>query len=138
MASSSKDLSQSQATTPSRSSSSTRTGRPSPLSRTGSSSLGQRQASMRYLPRTRSASRPSRRRGKATLVYLVREGDRLPKNGRETFKAGNSLRAGSPGSLKFKVWEGDIADPVSDNRFVGLFEIKGSDFSDGVIAPGGD
>ena len=66
--------------------------------------------------------------------YLVREGDQLPKKGKKTFKAEESLRAGVAGSIKFKLWEGSIEDPVSDNRFIGMFEIKGSDFSDGVIA----
>jgi molecular chaperone DnaK len=72
--------------------------------------------------------------GRAVLDYLVREGDQLPKTGKKTFKAEVSLRAGTPGSIKFKLWEGAIEDPVSDNRF----EIKGSDFSDGVIAKGAE
>lgn len=76
--------------------------------------------------------------GRTVLEYLVREGDPLPKKGRKTFKAGETLRAGAPGSLKFKLWEGGIEDPVTDNRFVGVTEIKGSDFSDGVIAKGAD
>lgn len=76
--------------------------------------------------------------GRVVLDYLVREGDQLPKGGNKTFKAEESLRAGAAGSIKFKLWEGAIEDPVSDNRFVGMFEIKGSDFSDGVIAKGAD
>ncbi len=72
--------------------------------------------------------------GRIILDYLVREGDQLPKKGKKTFKAEESLRAGVAGSIKFKLWEGGIEDPVSDNRFIGMFEIKGSDFSDGVIA----
>lgn len=76
--------------------------------------------------------------GRVILDYLVREGDQLPKKGKKTFKAGESLKAGSAGSLKFKLWEGDIADPITDNRFVGMFEIKGSDFDDGVIAAGAE
>lgn len=76
--------------------------------------------------------------GRFILDYLVREGDQLPKKGKKTFKAGESLRAGSAGSIKFKLWEGGIEDPVTDNRFIGMFEIKGSDFSDGVIAKGAD
>ena len=76
--------------------------------------------------------------GRLILSYLVREGDQLPTKGKKTFKAEESLRAGATGSLKFKLWEGDIEDPVTDNRFVGMFEIKGSDFTDGVIAKGAD
>ena len=80
----------------------------------------------------------SRTGGKPGLVYIVREGEQLPKKGKEVFKAETSLRAGSPGSLKFKVWEGEIEDPINDNRFVGRFEIKGSHFEEGVIAAGAD
>lgn len=76
--------------------------------------------------------------GRAVVAYLAREGDQLPKKGKKTFKAGESLRAGAPGSLKFKLWEGGIEDPVSDNRFIGMFEIRGSDISEGAIAKGAD
>lgn len=76
--------------------------------------------------------------GRLVLEYLVQEGDHLPQKGKKIFKAEEALRAGSAGSIKFKLWEGGIKDPVSDNRFVGLFEIKGSDFSEGVIAKGAD
>ena len=76
--------------------------------------------------------------GPLTLAYLVKAGDQLPKKGKLAFKAEESLRAGSAGSLKFKVWEGDIEHPLSDNRFIGMFEIEGSDFDDGVIAAGDD
>lgn len=74
----------------------------------------------------------------AKLHYLVKAGDQLPARGIQRFKATESLRAGSPGSLKFKVWEGDIDHPVSDNTFVGLFEITGNDFVDGVIPAGSE
>lgn len=76
--------------------------------------------------------------GRLSLDYLVREGDQLPKKGKKTFKAGESLRAGSAGALRFKLWEGDITDPIDDNRFIGTFEIKGIDFDDGVIAAGAE
>lgn len=76
--------------------------------------------------------------GRLSLDYLVREGDQLPKKGKKTFKAGESLKAGSAGSIKFKLWEGDISDPINDNRFIGMFEIKGTDFEDGVIAAGAE
>ena len=76
--------------------------------------------------------------GRLGLDYLVREGDQLPKKGKKTFKAGESLKAGSAGSIKFKLWEGEISDPLNDNRFIGMFEIRGSDFDDGVIAAGAE
>lgn len=76
--------------------------------------------------------------GRVTLDYLVREGEQLPKKGKRTYKAAESLRAGATGSIKIKVWEGGIEDPVTDNRFVGMLEIRGSDFSDGVITKGAD
>ncbi len=76
--------------------------------------------------------------GRLVLDYLVREGDQLPKKGKKTFKAGESLKAGSAGSIKFKLWEGEISDPINDNRFIGMFEIKASDFNDGVITAGAE
>lgn len=74
--------------------------------------------------------------GALTLAYLVREGDQLPKKGKAKFKAEISLKAGSPAALNFPLWEGDIADPITDNRFIGLFKITGKDFDDGVISAG--
>ncbi|MCA0312038.1 MAG: Hsp70 family protein [Proteobacteria bacterium] len=76
--------------------------------------------------------------GRSVLEYLVREGDQLPRKGKKSFKAAESLKAGSPGSLKFKLWEGEISDPINDNRFIGMFEIKGTDFDDGVVAAGAE
>jgi len=76
--------------------------------------------------------------GRLVLDYLVREGDQLPKKGKKTFKTEESLKAGSTGSIKFKLWEGEISDPINDNRFIGMFEIEGSDFHDGVIAAGAE
>ena len=76
--------------------------------------------------------------GKSVLVNLVKEGEQLPKKGKELFKAGESLKAGSAGSLNFKIWEGDISDPIHDNRFIGFYKITGADFDDGVIAAGAD
>lgn len=76
--------------------------------------------------------------GRLVLDYLVREGDQLPKRGKKVFKTEESMRAGSAGSIKFKLWEGEISDPVNDNRFIGMFEIKGSDFDEGVIAAGAE
>lgn len=97
-------------------------------------------ASIDAIPASHSIGVEAREKlgGRAVLDYLVREGDQLPKKGRKTFKTEESLKAGSAGSIKFKLWEGEITDPISDNRFIGLFEIKGSDFDDGVIAAGAE
>ena len=76
--------------------------------------------------------------GRLVLDFLVREGDQLPKKGKKIFKAEESLKAGSAGSIKFKLWEGEIADPITNNRPIGMFEIKGADFEEGVIAAGAD
>jgi len=76
--------------------------------------------------------------GAVVLEHLVRKGDPLPVSGHRRFTAMESLRAGSSAALNFVIREGEIASPVSDNRFVGLFKITGDDFSDGVIAVGAD
>ena len=97
-------------------------------------------ASIDAIPASHSIGVEAREKlgGRLVLDYLVREGDQLPKKGKKVFKAEESLKAGSAGSIKFKLWEGEIADPINDNRFIGMFEIKGSDFDDGVIAAGAE
>lgn len=75
-----------------------------------------------------------RRGGRPSLVWLVRAGDPLPKTGKLSFKAAESLRAGAEGALNLKLWEGEIEEPVSDNRFIGTMKLRGSDFEEGVIA----
>ena len=72
------------------------------------------------------------------LKYFVRKGDPLPQKDSIVFKAGEALRSGGPGSLNFKIYEGEIEDPVSDNEFVGTFKITGDDFDHGIIEPGAD
>lgn len=76
--------------------------------------------------------------GRPTLDYLIRSGDSLPKKGKKIFKAGETLKAGTMGALKFKLWEGEIADPIEDNRAIGVLQISGSDFDEGVIPAGAD
>ena len=97
-------------------------------------------ASIDAIPASHSISVEARDKlgGRLVLEHLVREGDQLPKKGKKIFKTEESLRAGSTGSIKFKLWEGEITDPINDNRFIGMFEIKGSDFDDGVIAAGAE
>jgi molecular chaperone DnaK len=74
--------------------------------------------------------------GRPVLDYLVRSGDSLPKKGEKVFKAAESLKAGASGSLNLKLWEGEIEDPITDNRPIGVLKISGSDFDDGVIPAG--
>jgi molecular chaperone DnaK len=76
--------------------------------------------------------------GRPVLDYLVREGEQLPRQGRKVFKAEHSLRAGGAQPYRFKLWEGDIDDPIDDNTFIGVFEIRGNDFEHGSIAAGAD
>lgn len=76
--------------------------------------------------------------GKPTIDYLVREGDQLPIKGQKIYRSAESLKAGSLGSIRFKLWEGDIKDPVNQNRPIGTLKINGSDFEDGVIEAGAD
>lgn len=76
--------------------------------------------------------------GRSTLEYLVRAGEPLPKKGQLSFRAAESLKAGSTASLNFKLWEGEITDPVSDNRFIGTVRIIGSDLDEGVIPAGAE
>lgn len=76
--------------------------------------------------------------GRPVLDYLVRSGDSLPKKGKKIFKAAESLKSGASGSLNLKLWEGEIEDPVTDNRPIGVLKISGSDFDDGVIPAGAD
>lgn len=74
--------------------------------------------------------------GRPEPYFLVKSGDHLPQKGEITFKAAESLKAGAIGSLNFKVWEGDIDDPITDNRPIGTVKINGNDFDDGVIPAG--
>lgn len=73
--------------------------------------------------------------GKPSIAWLVRAGDQLPKRGRCVFKAGESLKAGSAGSLRFKLMEGE-SDIPSENRFIGMLKIDGTDFAHGIIPAG--
>ena len=76
--------------------------------------------------------------GPQVLEYLVKAGDSLPKKGKKTFKAAESLKADSTGSINFALWEGEIEDPITDNRPIGVLKITGSDFDGGVIPAGAD
>lgn len=76
--------------------------------------------------------------GVPVLDFLVNEGDGLPQKGIRTFKAGQTLRAGTNDSINIKLWEGTILSPITDNRFIGVLKIKGTDIDSGVIPTGAD
>lgn len=76
--------------------------------------------------------------GVVGLDYFVKEGDMLPKKGQKKFSASETLRAGGRGAINFKLWEGEIEEPVTDNRFIGCFSITGQDFDSGVISAGAE
>lgn len=76
--------------------------------------------------------------GQQVLDWLVRAGDSLPQKGKRVFKAGESLKTGAGSSLNFSLWEGEIDDPITDNRYIGTLKISGNDFDEGVIPAGAD
>lgn len=76
--------------------------------------------------------------GIPVLEFLVNEGDALPKKGSITFKAGQTLKAGSNDSINIKLWEGNIQSPITDNRFIGVLKITGTDIDSGVVPTGAD
>lgn len=95
-------------------------------------------ASIDAIPSSSSIGIEFTEKGRAELAYLVHEQDPLPVKGRLKFKAGESLRAQSTNSLNFIVREGEITDQVRENRAIGVFSIKGSDFDEGVISQGAE
>ena len=76
--------------------------------------------------------------GSPELVYLIQKNDSLPRKGSVTFKAGRTLKAGSDEYLHFRLWEGEIRSPVSDNRWIGYYKIHGKDFDEGIVPVGAD
>ena len=76
--------------------------------------------------------------GQPVPVYLVEKNESLPKRGSVTFHAGEKLVAGSSGALVFSLWEGEIRQPIEDNRYIGTFRIPGSSFYSGVIPVGAE
>lgn len=80
----------------------------------------------------------SRKGGAPELVYFVRKDDPLPCKGQLTFRAGESLAAGSYGALKFNLWEGEIVHSIRDNRPIGTYRIPGTSLEKGVIHEGAE
>ena len=76
--------------------------------------------------------------GVPILEFLVNEGDALPKKGTITFKAGQTLKAGSNDSINIKLWEGNIQSPITDNRFIGVLKVTGTNIESGVVPTGAD
>lgn len=76
--------------------------------------------------------------GVPVLEFLVNEGDALPKKGSITFKAGQTIKAGTNDSINIKLWEGNIQAPITDNRFIGVLKITGTDLNSGVVPTGAD
>ena len=75
--------------------------------------------------------------GRQTLQYIVKKGDRLPKEGRAMLKAAESLEAGTSHSLNFELR--DVKeDSIDATHHIGLMQIKGDDFDQGVIPVGAD
>lgn len=73
-----------------------------------------------------------------TLEWLVRAGDALPKKGQLKFRSAETLKAGSSNSLNFNLWEGEIQDPITDNRPIGTLKVRGTDFDEGIIPAGAE
>lgn len=76
--------------------------------------------------------------GVPMLEFLVNEGDALPKKRTITFKAGQTLKAGSNDSINIKLWEGKILSPITDNQFIGVMKISGTDIESGIVPTGAE
>ena len=74
----------------------------------------------------------------SNLAYLVKKGDSLPMTGEIKLKAAETLNASEAKSLNFKLWEGDIETPITDNRLIGTMKVWGDDFEVGCIRDGDD
>ncbi len=76
--------------------------------------------------------------GAPCIDYIVKVGELLPKKTKKVFRTGEALNAGSSGTIRLKIWEGEIKSPISDNRFVGNLKIEGKDLSEGMIPSGSE
>lgn len=75
---------------------------------------------------------------KSTLDYLIKKDDLLPKTGVVKYKTTKRIVAGSSDAISFKLWEGEIADPIEYNRFIGEITISGTSFDYGIIPVGSE
>ena len=76
--------------------------------------------------------------GRPIPEELIKKGDSLPKKDAVPLKSDVKLEAGSPDSINFTLWEGDIKDNITANEYIGDFKITGTDFDEGVIPVGAD
>lgn len=77
--------------------------------------------------------------GPSKLLHLIEKGEPLPKKGTlPTLKADTSVAAGSTNALIFKLWSGEIEEPVTDNQPIGLLKVSGTQFDSGHIPMGAD
>lgn len=67
-----------------------------------------------------------------SIIYMIREGDPLPKKGSLKFRANETLKAGTQNSLNFILREGELKN-AEDNKIIGVFKIHGNDFELGEI-----
>ncbi len=75
---------------------------------------------------------------KPILDYLIKKDDLLPKSGVVKYKTTKRISAGSSDSIAFKLWEGEINEPVVYNRFIGEITISGNSFAYGIIPMGSE
>ncbi len=78
--------------------------------------------------------------GPPKLVYLIQKDEPLPKQGTlPKLKAEVSVVAGSSTpSLNFKLWSGEIEEPITDNQPIGELKITGTMFDADYIPIGAD
>lgn len=75
---------------------------------------------------------------KPVLDYLIKKDDLLPKSGVVKYKTAKRITAGSSDYISFKLWEGEIVEPVEYNRFIGDIKIDGHSFDFGMIPVGSE
>ena len=73
---------------------------------------------------------------KPTLDYLIKKDEILPKSGVVKYKTTIRISAGSNDFFSFKLWEGEIVEPIEYNRFIGDIKIDGNSFEYGIIPIG--
>lgn len=73
---------------------------------------------------------------KPTLDYLITKDELLPKSGVVKYKTTKRISAGSSDFISFKLWEGEIKEPIEYNRFIGDIKIDGHAFEYGIIPVG--
>ena len=73
---------------------------------------------------------------KPVLDYLITKDEILPKSGTVKYKTTKRISAGSDEFISFKLWEGEITEPIEYNRFIGDIKIDGNAFEYGIIPVG--